>query len=375
MGKCILCGRSSITVSDKIGVCVNCLRTRKEASEIVRKLHIESRLRFGLVPETPSTGKLRCNVCGRGCNLFTNKKGYCSIRFYTGRKLDVVTKSYEKAIGLYYYDPHPTNCVAFPVCPAITGKGYPKYALTPQGERGYYNIAVFMGGCNLDCLYCQNWEYRSMSSKGKPVISIKDLVRAVNERTTCICYFGGDPGPWSPFVLKATREILKQADSLGLRVFRICWETNGLWNPSLLKKATEYSITTGGIVKIDLKAWSPEVYYALTGAEARHVELIKKNIEIVANKFKERTEPPLLVISTLLVPGYIDEYEIDGMTKFVAELDPDIPYVFLAFHPDHELVDLPHTSRRHVSRALEIARKNGLRKVYVGNVWLLGEHY
>ncbi|MEM4907383.1 MAG: radical SAM protein, partial [Desulfurococcaceae archaeon] len=79
--------------------------------------------------------------------------------------------------------------------------------------------------------------------------------------------------------------------------------------------------------------------------------------------------------STLVVPHYIDEYEIDNMTKFIASINPEIPYVFLAFHPDYKLFDLPRTSYRHMNRVLEIARKNGLKNIYVGNKWLLGNYY
>lgn len=376
MGKCLLCGRSGVTISDSISICVNCIRSNwDKAYPILRNKHKHIREKIGLTPETPyiSNG-FKCSICGRGCILKSNEKGYCSFRFYD-KSLQVITGDQFKAIGLYYYDPHPTNCVAFPVCPAITGKGYPKYALNINGEKGYYNIAVFMGGCNLDCLYCQNWEYRSMSVKSKPVLTIEDLIKSVNEYTTCVCFFGGDPSPWSVFVLEASRKMVEKAEKLGLRVFRICWETNGLWNPLLFKKAVEYSIKTGGIVKIDFKAWSPEVYYALTGAETGHVELIKKNIEYVASLFDIRREPPLLVISTLLVPGYVDEYEIDNMTRFIAELNPEIPYVFLAFHPDYELMDLPRTSHSHMRKALEIAKDNGLKNIYVGNKWLLGHDY
>jgi len=377
MGRCILCGVESVVVSDSIGLCTKCIRERwSEAYPVLKERHRVIREGLGLTPETPRySGGLKCSICGRGCSLVKGMRGYCSFREHSESGLLPVTGDHGVGLGLYYYDPHPTNCVAFPVCPAITGRGYPRYALTPRGERGYYNIAVFMGGCNLNCLYCQNWEYRMMTARKTPKLTLSDLVKAVNERTTCVCFFGGDPGPWSTFVLEASRRMLSEAERKGLKVFRVCWETNGLWNPVLFKKAVEYSLETGGIVKVDFKAWSPEVYYALTGAEPEHVEVIRKNIEYAASLFNERREPPLLVVSTLLVPGYVDEQEVHGITKFLAELNPDIPYVLLAFHPDYELDDLPRTSVNHMKRAVEIARRNGLRNVYVGNEWLLGNYY
>lgn len=373
MGKCRYCGRGSVTISDYVGVCVECLR---KGLQPLRDLHSESRARFNLpVPRGALGLGVKCSLCGRQCTVEPGGRGYCGYRVEERGRLVPSTGSLEEAVGLYYYDPHPTNCVAYPVCPAVTGLGYPEYALTPRGESGYYNIAVFYGGCNLDCLYCQNWEYREMAFKAKPRLSINALVEAVNQKTTCVCYFGGDPGPFAPHAILSSKKMLERAKSIGLRVFRVCWETNGLWNSALLEEATKLSLVSGGIVKIDFKAWSPEVYRALCGIESKHVELIRRNIALVAKYAAKRKKPPLLVVSTLLVPGYVDDYEVDQMTRYVASLDPETPYVFLGFHPDYMLTDLPTTSWRHVEAAEKIARENGLKHVYVGNVFLLGYSY
>lgn len=372
MGKCTNCNTQAITISDVVGVCVNCLR---KGISIPRNLHYESRSRFDLPLILEGPSGIKCKVCGRECSLPTGYRGYCGYRVVVNNSLHPSTRDPHEAIGLYYYDPHPTNCVAYPICPAVTGLGYPDYALTPRGENGYYNIAVFYGGCNLDCLYCQNWEYREMASKTKPRLNISDLVNAVNKKTTCVCYFGGDPGPFAPHALLASKKMIERAKSIGLKVFRVCWETNGLWNPLLFEKAVELSLVTGGIVKVDFKAWSPEVYRALCDISEKHVNLIRKNIELVTRYAPKRRVPPLLVVSTLLVPGYLDDYEIEQITKYLASLDPNTPYVLLGFHPDYMLIDLPTTSWNHVERAIKIAKENGLKKVYVGNVFILSYSY
>ncbi len=375
MGTCRICGRRSRLVSDAIGVCLDCLRSRwDEAKGIVRERHRWARLRHKLPIEPPrDPDGVECRICGNRCRIPSGGLGYCGLTINIGGRLMYKTGSPLRAIGLYYLDPHPTNCVADWVCPGATGAGYPRYSLSRDGpERGYYNIAVFYGACNLDCLYCQNWEYRDMASRGSPILTIDDLVKAVSPRTTCVCFFGGDPGPQIIHALAASRAMLRRAYEIGLRVFRVCWETNGLLNPDLLDQAVRLSLETGGIVKVDVKAWSPEVYYALTGCDGR---LVFRNLERIAGYLGERMEPPLLVVSTLLVPGYVDDYEVDGITRFLADLDRDIPYRLLAFHPDYLMRDLPPTSREHALRALEIARRNGLRNVSIGNWWLLGDYY
>jgi len=67
----------------------------------------------------------------------------------------------------------------------------------------------------------------------------------------------------------------------------------------------------------------------------------------------------------------IEGQEVYNLTKFIAELDPEIPYALLAFHPDCHLTDLPRTSRAQAEAGLESAKRAGLKKVRLGNIHLL----
>ncbi len=55
------------------------------------------------------------------------------------------------------------------------------------------------------------------------------------------------------------------------RIMRICWETNGHFNEHILKTVVDLSLESGGIIKFDLKAWSPPVYKALTGIDIGNI--------------------------------------------------------------------------------------------------------
>ena len=81
--------------------------------------------------------------------------------------------------------------------------------------------------------------------------------------------------------------------------------------------------------------------------------------------------PPLLIASTLLVPGYIDEEEVQGISRWIASLDPDIPFALLAFYPQFFFKDLPVTPRDLAIRCKEVAQGEGLRRVRIGNLHLL----
>src|SRR5262249_17537157 len=75
-------------------------------------------------------------------------------------------------------------------------------------------------------------------------------------------------------------------------------------------------------------------------------------------------------ITTLLIPGENDsDSELEEMTQWIMKnLGPDVPLHFSAFHPDYKMLNVPPTPRETLTRARQIAIKNGLRYVYTGNV-------
>jgi pyruvate formate lyase activating enzyme len=190
-------------------------------------------------------------------------------------------------------------------------------------------------------------------------------VNRADGKTSCICYFGGDPTPHLPYAIHASKQALKKKKG---RILRICWETNGAMNPKLLEKVAELSLKSGGCVKFDLKAWDEGLHIALCGVSNRWtLSNFKRLVELIP----ERPDPPFLVASTLLVPGYVDEQEVGQIATFIASLNPDIPYSLLAFHPQFQMQDLPPTSRKQAQTCLEAARSAGLWRVKVGNLHLL----
>lgn len=365
--ECSLCGKRSREISSIIGVCGDCLRENpNEALKYAMEAHRRSRGRYGLPPEPPRDPKgLRCTLCSNQCQIPEGGFGFCGLVKNVDGRLVRLAGTPNRGVVEWYYDPLPTNCVAEWTCPGCTGIGYPKYAYMPSAETGYYNLAVFYGACNLDCLFCQNWQYRGMTIALKPVHTVEELVEAVHSRVSCVCYFGGDPSPQMPHAIRASELMLEKCRG---RIFRVCWETNGLMNPYFLDKAVELSLISGGIVKFDIKAWTPSIYKALTGVDNKP---LFENIKRAAKRIQERPKPPLIVASTLLVPGYVDEYEVRMIARFLADIDPNIPYSLLAFHPDYLMDDLPTTSRKLAEACLKAAKEEGLVNINIGNVWLL----
>jgi len=217
-------------------------------------------------------------------------------------------------------------------------------------------------------LYCQNYQFKDKTASALRV-SAKDLAGSVDEKKTCICYFGGDPTPQILHALKTSKLSIKHASN---RVLRICWETNGAVQEPYLTMMAALSLYSGGCIKFDLKAWDEGIHHALCGVTNKKT---LENFRILSTLISKRPGPPFLIASTLLVPGYVDEREVGEIADFIADLDPEIPYSLLAFYPHFYLQDLPTTSRSHAMRCKERAEAAGLKRVHVGNVHLLGDDY
>lgn len=351
--KCFACGRQSPLIASILGVCVDCIRERPdEVLPHIQKMQAETRLEFDLPTQPPRDPQgAHCPLCANECRIPEGERGFCGLRENRGGKLIHLAGTAKKGILHWYYDPLPTNCVADWVC-----SGHIKY--------GYKNLAVFYGACSLNCLFCQNWHYRQMSPQGRGMTAA-ELADKADARTYCVCYFGGDPTPQMPHAL-ATSYILAE------RGVRICWETNGTMEPKLLDKAVQLSLETGGCIKFDLKAYDENLHLALTGVSNKRT---LENFARAARRIRERPDPPLVVASTLLVPGYVDAKEVSQIASFIASFDPAIPYALLGFHPHFYLPDLPRTSVRHAEEAEAAARAAGLTNVRIGNRHLLSRAY
>ena len=368
--ECKVCGKSSKLIAKTLGVCGECIRSKPGSLPLVMSAHAESRMRFNLPVEPPKDKDgITCGLCANDCRIPVGGRGYCGLRENENGKLIHLAGTPERAIVECYYDPLPTNCVAEWCCAGGTGSGYPRFSYAEDGpEYGYKNLAVFYGACTFDCLYCQNWHYRERTRNLGPAMSASQLAARVDERTSCICYFGGDPTPQMPHALKTSKLAIERAEG---RILRICFETNGSMSSAMLKKAAKLSLESGGCIKFDLKVWNENLNIALCGASN---EQTLRNFEWLAGYGEKRQEPPFLIASTLLVPGYVDAREVENIAKFIGDLSPDIHYSLLAFHPQFYMTDLPTTSRSHAEECLKTARKY-LRNVRIGNVHLLSDGY
>lgn len=348
---CPLCLQERPYLPAAVGACAECLQVRyREARPHIEAVQVASRAEFGL-PDAPPRHPdgVQCVMCSNECAIGEGLRGFCGLRTVREGRLIHLAGTPARGLLHWYRDPLPTNCVADWVCEGIK-------------HPGCHNLAVFYASCTANCLFCQNWHFRQVSPENSEPMSATELALVANRHTFCVCFFGGDPASQMPHAL-ATAKALAQ------RGVRVCWETNGMMHPKLLDAALRYSLDTGGCIKFDLKAFDEPVHQALCGISNQRT---LENFGRAARRYKERPELPLVVASTLLVPGYIEADQVKKLATFIAELDERIPYALLAFAPNFYLGDLPCTSIRQAQEAEAAAHQAGLINVRVGNRHLLG---
>ncbi|HIQ50277.1 MAG TPA: radical SAM protein [Nanoarchaeota archaeon] len=332
---CKICGKESFSA---ILPCPKCAKTEK-ALEIARILHKDI--------EKLETNDFiaKCSICSNNCKLKNNEFGLCKIRFAENGKIKSLA-SEEKALLHYYLDPLPTNCCNSWFCKCSKIKGY--------------NLALFYYACNFSCLFCQNYEHKNIEHA--KITYLNELLEVLKRKEIkCICHFGGSPEPQIEFALNLSKKALEKRKDIV-----ICWEWNGAGNEKLALKAAELSFESKGTVKFDLKAWNENLHILLTGRSNKQV---LKNFENIFSKF-----PEVISATTLLVPYYVDQQEVESIAKFIASFSENIPYSLLVFYPAYKLKDMPITPKSQVFACYKAARKH-LKNVHIGNLHLLFSRY
>jgi pyruvate formate lyase activating enzyme len=277
-------------------------------------------------------GRVQCDVCPRACKLGEGQRGLCFVR---ARADDaIVLTTYGRSSG-YCVDPIEKK----PLNHFLPGSAV---------------LSFGTAGCNLACKFCQNWDI----SKSRELDTLAD--RAAPEAVAraaaalgcaSVAYTYNDPVIFLEYAI----DVAAACRARGIRSVAV---TAGYIEPAPRAELFRHM----DAANVDLKAFTEDFYWRLTGA---HLQPVLETLEYLVRETAVWVE-----ITTLVIPGANDgERELEDMTQWIAgHLGPDVPLHFSAFHPDYRMRDVPHTPHATLIDAHRIARKNGLRHVYVGNV-------
>jgi len=277
-------------------------------------------------------GRLLCTLCPRACKLADGQRGLCFVRQRQGSEIALTT--YGRSSGF----------VIDPIEKKPLNHFYPGSSVLSFGTAG----------CNLSCKFCQNWDMsksREMDTLQSSATPQAIAQSAVNHHCRSVAFTYNDPVIFYEYAVDTSIACHES----GVKTVAV---TAGYINDSALEGFFQHV----DAVNVDLKGFSESFYHELCSGA---LQPVLNTLEYLVQETKVWTE-----ITTLLIPGENDsEKELDAMTSWIAErLGPDVPLHFSAFHPDHKLRNHPPTTHHALLKAKNIALKNGLHFVYLGNV-------
>ena len=253
--------------------------------------------------------------------------------------------------------------------------------------------AIFLQGCNFNCLYCHNPETINVCNNCGECLSAchykalePKLSKVVWEKISCtkcdecikVCKNNSSPKAHSMTVAEVIQEIeknklfisgitvsggectlqseflthlFKEAKKLGLTCFV---DTNGsipLWEHKELVEVMDMAM-------VDIKSYNNEEHKMLTGmGNATVIENVKYLAKL--NKIYE--------IRTVIVPEILDNYNnVDKISKLIVSLNPDIRYKLIKYRQlgvRSEMIN-SYTPKDETMKELgEIANNNGCRNI------------
>jgi pyruvate formate lyase activating enzyme len=215
-------------------------------------------------------------------------------------------------------------------------------------HSGEFILSAGTVGCNLSCLFCQNWSISKEVKAPTEAITSQELVdKAKQLGSFGIAYTYNEPFMWYEFV----KETALLARENGLKNVLV---TNGYVNQEPLRDI----LPLIDAMNIDLKSIRDEFYKKTCSG----------TIEPVLETIKVSCKACHVELTNLIIPTLNDSVEdLTGLVDWVYDNCGDsVPIHFSRYFPCYKMT-LPPTPVETLELAEKIAKKK-LKHVYLGNV-------
>lgn len=282
--------------------------------------------------ESDEPGRIICDLCPRECHMKPGDRGFCFVRQNVDGQMQLTT--YGKSTGF---------CID-PIEKKPLNHFYPGTPVLSFGTAG----------CNLGCKFCQNWDIsKSREVERLSELAMPEMIAAAAKQTGCrsVAYTYNDPVIWAEYAIDTARACRE----VGIKSVAV---TAGYVTPQA-RPAIFHAMDAANV---DLKAFTEEFYHRITYS---HLQPVLDTL-----RWMKHESDVWFEITNLIIPDANDSAdEIRQLCDWVLEsVGADVPLHFTAFHPDFRMQDRGRTPHDTLLQAKNIAIKQGLRFVYVGNV-------
>lgn len=269
---------------------------------------------------------VKCFLCPHFCVIRDGGTGFCGVRKNEGGTL--YTANYGRVSSMAL-DP-------------VEKK--PLYHFHP----GEFILSVGTVGCNLSCLFCQNWSIaKEAGAPTEPATSQELVERAKELGSFGIAYTYNEPFIWYEFVYE-TAQLAKKEGLANVLV------TNGYVTPEPLEQLLPYI----DAMNIDIKSIEDDFYKKVCSGRVAEV---LETVRVSAKRCH-------VELTNLIIPTLNDsDGNFQKLTDWIYEnVGPDVPLHFSRYFPCYKMT-LPPTPKETLMRAERIAKKK-LKHVYLGNI-------
>ncbi len=278
-------------------------------------------------------GKVRCTACSRYCLLNDGQTGFCGVRKNIGGVLYLMVYGKVAAIAV---DP-------------IEKK--PLYHYLPGGRV----LSLSTHGCSWMCKYCQNYDISQRRDTSGEHLEPEDVVRlAMESGSDGISYTYNEPSIFAEYA----HDIGILAKKKGLFSTFV---SNGYETEESIRYLKEFV----DAMSVDFKGNANDQF-------ARKYIGITTYSPVFSTLKRLKEVGIYTEITDLVVPvkGMGDnEDDARKLARWIYEnLGPNVPLHFTRFHPDYLMNDVPVTPVETLEKHHSIAKDEGLKFVYIGNV-------
>jgi pyruvate formate lyase activating enzyme len=275
--------------------------------------------------------KVECYACARRCKIPSGSHGFCFVRQNKDGKLYLVNYGTVAAMQVDPIEKKPFN----------------------HFMPGTYVFGIGTSSCNWGCQFCQNHNIsKEHEITGADMTPSQIVDLALRNKTQSIAFTYNEPTIFIEYAL----DVAKLAHKKGLYNLFV---TNGYMTTEAVKEMKGHI----DAAVVDFKGSGEQKF-------ANKYEVVQSNEPIKESMLAMKSAGIHLELTDLIIPRVGEDLKAcEELCRWLYDnIGPDVPLQFTRFHPDYKMLDYPVTPYATLKKHYDVAKRAGLRYVYIGNV-------